>query len=126
MARLSRFRRRIGKTGCEQLLTESIQVGVKSGIVKPRDFKRVTVDTTVQEKAVTFPTDSKLLNRSGERLVKLCRFQEIELRQSCARVGLGWFIPLRVLSYIGWCDDRDMRRNTLPLLRPTDLFTTDR
>ncbi len=86
---LSRFRRRIGETGCEQLLSESIQAGVTSGAVKPRDFKRVTVDTTVQEKAVSFPTDSKLLNRSRERLIKLCRCHGVELRQSYARVGPG-------------------------------------
>lgn len=84
---LSRFRKRIGESGCEKLLAESIRAGVKSGAVKPRDFKRVTVDTTVQEKAVTFPTDSKLLNRSRERLIKLCRRHGIKLRQSYARVG---------------------------------------
>ncbi len=84
---LSRFRKRIGESGGEKLLAESIQAGIKSGAVKPRDFKRVTVDTTVQEKAVTFPTDSKLLNRSRERLVKLCRHHRVKLRQSYARVG---------------------------------------
>ena len=84
---LSRFRKRIGDSGCEKLLAESIQAGIKSGAVKTRDFKRVTVDTTVQEKAVTFPTDSKLLNRSRERLVKLCQRHQVKLRQSYARVG---------------------------------------
>ncbi len=33
-------------------------VGVQSKAVKTMDFKRVTVDTTVQEKAVSYPTDS--------------------------------------------------------------------
>jgi len=45
------------------------------------------VDTTVQEKAVSFPTDSKLLNRSRVRLVKLCRQNGVVLRQSYARKG---------------------------------------
>lgn len=84
---LSRFRQRIGGSGCEKLLAGSIQAGLKSGTVKTRDFKRVTVDTTVQEKAVTFPTDSKLLNRSRERLVKLCQRNAIKLRQTYARKG---------------------------------------
>lgn len=34
------------------------------------DFRQVIVDTTVEEKAVTFPTDAKLMHRAGERLVK--------------------------------------------------------
>lgn len=84
---LSRFRGRIGESGGEKLLAESIRTGLKSGSVKPRDFKRVTVDTTVQEKAVSFPTDSKLLNRSRERLVKLCQRNKITLRQTYARKG---------------------------------------
>ncbi len=102
---LSRFRRRIGEAGAEKLLAETIQAGVKSGAVKPRDFKRVTVDTTVQEKAVTYPTDSKLLNRSRERLVKLCRQHPIRLRQSYARKG-----PQAVLKAGRYAHARQMKR----------------
>lgn len=53
----------------------------------PRELRRVTVDTTVQDKAVTFPTDGKLLNRSRARLVKLCRRHGVVLRQSYSRKG---------------------------------------
>lgn len=77
----------LGESGCEKLLAVSIQAGDRSGKVKPGDFKRVTVDTTVQEKAVAYPTDSKLLNRSRERLVRLCRRHRITLRQNYARKG---------------------------------------
>jgi len=109
---LSRFRRRIGERGCDQLLSESIQAGIKSGAVKPRDFKRVTVDTTVQEKAVTFPTDSQLLNRSRERLVKLCRRHGVELRQSYARVG-----PKAALKASRYAHARQMKRMNRELRR---------
>ena len=102
---LSRFRQRIGESGCEQLLAESIRAGLSSGTVKKRDFKRVTVDTTVQEKAVTFPTDSKLLNRSRERLVKLCRQHAIKLRQSYARKG-----PQAVLKASRYGHAKQMKR----------------
>jgi hypothetical protein len=34
--------------------------------MKPKDLARVVVDTTVQPKAVMFPTDAKLLNRARE------------------------------------------------------------
>ena len=83
----ARFRRRIGEPGCELVPKATPGAGVASGTVRERDFERVTVDTTVQEKAVAFPTDSKLLNRSRERLVKLCRRNGVELRQSYARKG---------------------------------------
>ena len=45
------------------------------------------VDTTVQPKNVTFPTDAKLLNRAREKLVRLAKLHGMALRQSYARVG---------------------------------------
>lgn len=84
---MTRFRKRIGESGCELLLKATIGAGVRSGAVRERDFGRVTVDTTVQEKAVAHPTDSKLLNRSRKRLVKLCAANGVKLRQSYARKG---------------------------------------
>jgi len=84
---MTRFRQRIGEAGCEQILKLTVQAGLQSKTIKPSDLKRVTVDTTVQEKAVSFPTDSKLLNRARVRLVKLCREHGVVLRQSYARKG---------------------------------------
>jgi hypothetical protein len=34
----------------------------EAGALRSQDLKRVTVDTTVQPKAITFPTDAKLLH----------------------------------------------------------------
>src|SRR5438445_12987503 len=48
---------------------------------------RVSVDTTVQPKNITFPTDAKLLNRAREKLVTLAKQLGVELRQSYERVG---------------------------------------
>ena len=45
------------------------------------------IDTTVQPKAVMFPTDAKLLNRARERLVRLAKKLGVRLRQSYRRVG---------------------------------------
>ena len=84
---MTRFRKRIGERGCEKILQGTVKAGVESGAVKGSDLKRVTVDTTVQDKAVSFPTDSKLLNRSRVRLVKLCFKHGVVLRQSYARKG---------------------------------------
>jgi IS5 family transposase len=41
--------------------------------MKPSDLAWVVINTTVQPKAVTFPTDAKLLNRARERLVRLAK-----------------------------------------------------
>ena len=84
---LTRFRQRIGETGCARILQVTVVAGMQSRTVKSADFKRVTVDTTVQEKAVSYPTDSKLLNRSRARLVRICHQQGVRLRQSYARQG---------------------------------------
>ena len=84
---LTRCRQRIGESGCETIVQVTVSAGVKSKAVKATDFRRVNVDTTVQEKAVSYPTDSKLLNRSRERLVRLCRKAGVRLRQSYQRKG---------------------------------------
>jgi IS5 family transposase len=55
--------------------------------VAPQNLKRVIVDTTVMEKNISFPTDSKLLNRAREQLVELADECGVKLRQSYTRVG---------------------------------------
>jgi len=82
---LSKWRKRINSKGMEALLLQTINVGLVIGAVKPASLKRISVDTTVQPKAITHPTDSKLLNRSREHLVKLAKKQQITLRQSYQR-----------------------------------------
>jgi IS5 family transposase len=84
---MTRFRRRIGESGCELILQATVTAGINSKTVSRFQLRRVSVDTTVQEKAVSFPTDSKLLNRSRVRLVKLCREHAVVLRQSYERKG---------------------------------------
>jgi IS5 family transposase len=69
------------------LLQESLAVAVKTGAMKPSDTRRVIVDTTVEPKNVTFPTDAKLINRAREKLVKLAKRLGVDLRQSYVRVG---------------------------------------
>jgi IS5 family transposase len=55
--------------------------------VKPSSFTQVTVDTTVQEKAIAFPTDGRLYHKGRVWLVRLARRSGIELRQSYVRKG---------------------------------------
>ena len=82
---LSIFRKRIGEAGMERLLQETILAGLKTGVVTKEDMQRVNVDTTVQEKAVHFPTDVRLCHKARLELVKAAQASGIELRQSYAR-----------------------------------------
>jgi len=84
---LTRWRQRMGEAKLQALLQESLAVAARTDALKPSDLSRVVVDTTVQPKAVMFPTDAKLLNRARERLVRLAQKLGIDLRQSYARVG---------------------------------------
>ena len=84
---LSRWRTRMGDARLEILLQESLAIAVKTEAVEIKDLSKVIVDTTVQEKAVTFPTDAKLANRAREKLVKLAKKHGLELRQGYPRVG---------------------------------------
>src|SRR6266478_6285651 len=60
---LSRWRERMGEEKLAALLQESLMVAAKTGALKPADLARAVVDTTVQPKNVTFPTEAKLANR---------------------------------------------------------------
>jgi Transposase domain (DUF772) len=65
---LMRWRQRMGEEKLQALLQESLAVAARTEAMKPSDLARIVVDTTVQPKAVMFPTDAKLLNRARERL----------------------------------------------------------
>jgi len=84
---MTRWRKRIGEDGAQLILKLTLIAGVKSEAVRPTSFERISVDTTVQSKAVAFPTDSRLYNRSRERLVRLAEEYSIPLRQSYSRLG---------------------------------------
>lgn len=84
---MSRWRSRAGKEGLEELLAETIRAGLKLKAVKPSQLKRVNLDTTVEEKHIRYPTDSRLYDRSRERLVKEAKQLGIALRQNYSRVG---------------------------------------
>ena len=71
----------------EELLAETIRAGLRLKAIKPSQLKRVNLDTTVQEKDIRYPTDSRLYNRARERLVRASEDLGIPLRQNYKRVG---------------------------------------
>jgi IS5 family transposase len=84
---LSRWRGRMGEERLKALLQESLAVATRTKAMKPSDLAEVVVDTTVQPKNITFPTDAKLANRAREKLVRLAKYKGVRLRQSYTRVG---------------------------------------
>ena len=84
---LTRWRQRMGEEKLMTLIQESLNAATRTGAAKPSDFSKMIVDTTVQPKAVGFPTDAKLMHRARELLVRLAKKHGVRLRQSSARVG---------------------------------------
>lgn len=82
---LSRWRQRIGEEGVEWLLTATIEAARKSKVIQAKSLDKVIVDTTVMEKAVAYPTDSRLLERGRQHLVKLADGLGLKLRQNYNR-----------------------------------------
>src|SRR3974390_982281 len=83
---LSHWRKRLGDK-VELLLAESLRVAHESGALRTKDLARVTVDTTVQPKNITFPTDAKLLPAAIKGLNRLARKHGLRLRQSYLRIA---------------------------------------
>ena len=75
------FRNRIGKEGAEKLLKVSIRL-----FGKESQEKEVLIDSTVQEKNITYPTDAKLHKRIIEKVNKISKQEGIILRQTYTRI----------------------------------------
>ena len=84
---LVRWRKRIGPKNMEQLLGETLETAKRGNHLTERHMERVNVDTTVQEKAIAYPTDARLQHKARILLVKAAKKRGIPLRQSYLRVG---------------------------------------
>ena len=84
---LGRFRRAIGEAGVEELLKATIETAVTTKAVRPNEFERVIVDSTVQEKAIAHPVDSRLLEIARAKLVQTAKAAGIALKQTFAKEG---------------------------------------
>ena len=84
---MTRWRKRIGPEGLEQMLKASVEVALKTGTAKPDSLERITVDTTVQPKAIAHPTDSRLYLKALQILVRQAKRYCVMLRQSHTRLA---------------------------------------
>jgi IS5 family transposase len=79
-SQMARFRKRIGEEGCEIIFKESVRVHGKKVLEK-----NVIIDTTVQEKNVTFPTDNKLMLKAIKIILSIGAFLNIKFRKRFVR-----------------------------------------
>ncbi len=84
---LSHWRGRRGPELLDGLVRESLRVAHATGALKGRDLEAVSVDTTVQEKSVRYPTDAGLLHEALVRLGAQTREAGLKPRQSYVRLA---------------------------------------
>ena len=84
---IGRFRRAIGEDGMELLLKATIDTAVDAKAIRPAEFERVIVDTTVQEKAIAHPVDSRLLEIARYKVVAAAKRAGIGFKQTFAKEG---------------------------------------
>jgi IS5 family transposase len=84
---IGRFRNLNGEAGVEELLKATIETAVRIKAIKPAPLEPVIVDTTVQEKAIAHPVDSRLLEIASAKVVQAAKAVGIELKQTYAKQG---------------------------------------
>jgi len=91
---LVKFRNRIGTEGVEQIFSMSVALHGKDS-----EEKQVIIDTTVQEKNVTYPTDGKLAIKMIHHLHKIAKVEGIQLRRTYVKEIKGHRIALRFFRH---------------------------
>ncbi len=84
---LTRFRKRLGSSGFEKLFEQVIETAKRGKYLTKRHLNKINIDTTVQEKAIAFPTDARLYYKMREALVRAAEARNISLRQNYRRVA---------------------------------------
>lgn len=84
---LVKWRQRLGAERLQELLQETIAIAVREKQVTAHELQQVNIDTTVQEKNITHPTDSKLLRTAIEKLAQAAKQRGLRLRQTYVRVA---------------------------------------
>ncbi len=76
---VTRWRKRLGETGVEELMAETIEAAIRAAVIKSTSLKRVIVDMTVTDKAIVHPIDSHLLKKRFQK----CSFEMLTFSVGC-------------------------------------------
>jgi len=94
---MTKFRKRIGTIGSEKIFKISLLVNAKE--ITAKEMKLVMIDSTVQEKNVTFPTDAKLYRKIIAKVLKMARKEDIELRRTYTRELKALKLKVRFMNH---------------------------
>ena len=84
---LTKWRQRIGAEKLAGMLEETIALALREKQVTKKELAQVIVDTTVQEKNISYPTDSKLYRTAIVKLGDAAKHRDVKLRQTYVRVS---------------------------------------
>ncbi len=84
---LTNWRKPLGNEIFQQILVETIALGLAEEVISPKELSEVISDTTVQEKNITYPTDGKLLCKALEQIVELGSSCGVKFRQTYKRTA---------------------------------------
>jgi IS5 family transposase len=79
---LVKWRHRVGADKLETMLAETVACALREKILNEAELSAVTVDTTVQEKNIAFPTDARLYQKCRVRLIAIAKQQGIQPHQT--------------------------------------------
>jgi transposase, IS5 family len=91
---LVHFRKRIGPEGAELVFKESVRLHAQDALED-----EVVVDTTVQEKNITFPTDAKLRRKIVDKCIGIARREGVRLSRTYAKERKALLLMLRFGSH---------------------------
>ena len=94
---MTKFRKRIGAEGAEKIFKLSLMVNAKE--ITAKEMKMVMIDSTVQEKNITFPTDAKLYRKIIAKVLDMSRREAIELRRTYTRELKALKLKVRFMNH---------------------------
>jgi IS5 family transposase len=114
---LVKWRQLIKAEDVEKMLQEVLSTAMRNKALEAKDIGRVNVDTTVQEKAIAFPTDARLYEKARSAVVREAQRAAVKLRQSYERVGKKALYNQSRYARAQQIKRGDQRQSLLPLER---------
>ena len=100
-----KWRKKLGPDFFEKVLEETVKLALRAKVLKPSDLKKIYVDTTVQEKNIQFPTDTRLYLKGIKVLNRIAGKAGVKPKQSYKFTG-----PKLALKYSRYAHAKQMKR----------------